>query len=299
MIQFLQERALSHYFPLDYEHARREFRNKARPYLKHHCGVFISRKVPSQLDSDLTIDGLYIPPSESCENLVIVSSGVHGPEGYVGSALQGIILDKVLPRLDLKRMGVLLLHSLNPYGFKYHRRQTENNVDLNRNFDLRPEHFRTYNKGYEKVMRIVQPEGVVESFNGQLLKSFVYLGSLLALGDISLDEMAQALGGGQFGQEQGLHFGGKEPEPQVHHVHDIFQEYGDDYKSILLLDIHSGLGEWGSLHLMPNLEAHKGESFQRIIRRHRDRHIYKVTTGDTEGFYHTHRRFYSLLCFGK
>ena len=37
------------------------------------------------------------------------------------------------------RLGVVLVHGLNPYGFAHFTRTTENNVDLNRNFIDRSE----------------------------------------------------------------------------------------------------------------------------------------------------------------
>jgi hypothetical protein len=89
---------------------------------------------------------------------VIHSSGVHGVEGYLGSAVQVRFLHELLLRsgtddaVDDRRSPsasspyssstcftrgnvrkVLLIHSVNPYGMRHHRRTNENNVDLNRN----------------------------------------------------------------------------------------------------------------------------------------------------------------------
>ena len=94
------------------------------------------------------------------ENLNIVhSSGVHGIEGFLGSAIQIRFLHELL--LAQRNIGcmhsvndtsappsateatpsnsgnkvrkILLIHSVNPYGMRHHRRTNENNVDLNRN----------------------------------------------------------------------------------------------------------------------------------------------------------------------
>ena len=89
---------------------------------------------------------------------VIHSSGTHGVEGYLGSAVQVRFLHELLLRsgtddaVDDRRSPsasspyssstcftrgnvrkVLLIHSVNPYGMRHHRRTNENNVDLNRN----------------------------------------------------------------------------------------------------------------------------------------------------------------------
>lgn len=101
----------------------------------------------------------------SRENLSIIhSSGVHGVEGYLGSAIQIRFLHELLlqssSRADIhpvnsdlhsksssvssstgtttpisgdKVRKILLIHSVNPYGMRHHRRTNENNVDLNRN----------------------------------------------------------------------------------------------------------------------------------------------------------------------
>ncbi|WP_255800720.1 DUF2817 domain-containing protein [Acaryochloris sp. 'Moss Beach'] len=75
--------------------------------------------------------------SKSPHTTLILSSGLHGVEGYCGSAIQMATLTDLLPQLTLpKGMAVLLIHALNPYGFAWNRRCNEDNIDLNRNFLL-------------------------------------------------------------------------------------------------------------------------------------------------------------------
>ena len=68
--------------------------------------------------------------------LTVHLSGVHGLEAFAGCAIQL----KFLADLAAGRTAVpadtttILVHCVNPYGFKYSRRYNENNVDLNRNF---------------------------------------------------------------------------------------------------------------------------------------------------------------------
>ncbi|KAG1459296.1 hypothetical protein G6F57_014537 [Rhizopus arrhizus] len=61
-------------------------------------------------------------------------SGTHGLEGAAGSAVQigWLRADGGNPLPD--DVNVVLVHALNPYGYAYDTRTTENNVDLNRNF---------------------------------------------------------------------------------------------------------------------------------------------------------------------
>lgn len=64
------------------------------------------------------------------------SSGVHGVEGYAGSAVQNKILDFFLetPNMIKDDVAIVIIHVVNPYGMSWWRRWNENNVDLNRNF---------------------------------------------------------------------------------------------------------------------------------------------------------------------
>ena len=70
------------------------------------------------------------------QNLLIISSACHGVEGYCGSGVQVHALHDVdwLEKARASGMAVLYIHALNPYGFSHIRRTTQENVDLNRNF---------------------------------------------------------------------------------------------------------------------------------------------------------------------
>ena len=66
--------------------------------------------------------------------VLIISSGTHGVEGYCGSALQVHALEQGLHEQIAGDCVCYIVHAVNPYGFSYHRRVNEDNVDLNRNF---------------------------------------------------------------------------------------------------------------------------------------------------------------------
>ena len=69
------------------------------------------------------------------DDLVVHTSGVHGVEGYAGSAVQQALLrlHSATPPTNKLRTSLLLIHAVNPYGMAHYRRFNENNVDLNRN----------------------------------------------------------------------------------------------------------------------------------------------------------------------
>lgn len=87
---------------------------------------------------ELSVDVAQVGPRDP-ESMLVVSSGLHGVEGFAGSAIQHQLLSAQLESLDLPPdTGVLLVHALNPYGFAWVRRVNESNVDLNRNFSAIP-----------------------------------------------------------------------------------------------------------------------------------------------------------------
>jgi hypothetical protein len=121
------------YFQDSYEANRSAFRAEAENLKQKYDSVqTFSRLVPDKTDTDLTIDFCYIPGQKEQKKLLIITSGAHGIEGYVGSAVQQLLMNEILQPELLDEVGILLVHSMNPYGFKYTRRVTENNIDFNR-----------------------------------------------------------------------------------------------------------------------------------------------------------------------
>ena len=82
---------------------------------------------------DLTIDVALSP--EVTDRVVALSSGIHGVEGFFGSAVQVALLERWRPSHPPKVRWVLI-HALNPYGFAWSRRFDADNIDVNRNFLL-------------------------------------------------------------------------------------------------------------------------------------------------------------------
>ena len=108
----------------------------------------------------LYIDNILIPSTDEQTNLIVLTTGVHGIEGYIGSVMLDVFFEDVFPTLDRTDTGVLVVANVNPYGMKYMRRYNENNVDLNRNFIEDWDGFdRSSNKEYPKVDKFLQPEG--------------------------------------------------------------------------------------------------------------------------------------------
>ena len=103
--------------------------------LTAQLGVQISSYAIDASD-DLYIDSFYLPSEADKTNLIVLTTGVHGMEGFIGSVMLDVFFQEVYPTLDTQGTGVLVVANVNPYGMKHYRRYNENNVDLNRNFIL-------------------------------------------------------------------------------------------------------------------------------------------------------------------
>ncbi len=81
----------------------------------------------------LATDEAWFGPEDASRVLVMIS-GVHGGEGFCGSGAQVDWLRRGGPGNLPEGVAALLVHALNPHGFAWLRRVTEEGVDLNRNW---------------------------------------------------------------------------------------------------------------------------------------------------------------------
>lgn len=267
------------FFPDDYESSRQAFRASCAQF-EAECG---SWKVPAAKDEDLTVD-FFLQRPPGAEKLLVLISGLHGAEAPTGSALLREFLAHSAKEFRKKSVSLLLVHALNPYGFKHLRRVTESNVDLNRNF-LLPGQNSPPNEGYAKLRAQLEPSGPPQSLLGDFLKLSGNLIWRLIARDFTLADMHAAVAGGQREFAQGLFYGGTQPEPQVNWLRELLLKTFKGHKEILVIDFHTGLGDRGVLHLMPS--DHPPEASVQLREhlfppRHAD---YRLTTGKSPGFY--------------
>ena len=104
----------------------------------------------------LYLDTARFGPADAANMLVLISS-THGVEGHCGSGAQIAWLRTGGPAKLPKDTGALIVHAINPYGFAWTRRVTEDNVDLNRNF---VDHDKAYpkNDGYAALAHALLPK---------------------------------------------------------------------------------------------------------------------------------------------
>ncbi|UCE41704.1 MAG: DUF2817 domain-containing protein [Candidatus Aminicenantes bacterium] len=239
------------YFNKTYEDCRSAFIEKANLLVSQYEEVDVFNiPVLSEIDPDLTIDFCYIPAQNISDNLLILSSGVHGIEGFTSSAVQLMVMEEILSPNRLENVGILLIHGVNPYGFKHLRRVTENNIDMNRNCAIDEDLFNIKNEGYAKLFDMLNPKG--EANHHSLKNRHMHLVAIRKILAESMPVLRQAVLQGQYEYSGGLFFGGKKLEQQIVDITPILQEKITPYARILTIDLHTGYGENGAMHLFPN-----------------------------------------------
>lgn len=235
------------YYHETYADCRLAFHNSSKDIAAKFDSVVTGKiSVPNITDNDLSIDWCYIPAEGTKTKLLIINSGLHGIEGYTGNAIQLMFMDKILSGDFPEDMGVLLIHGLNPFGFKYHRKATGNNVDLNRNC-ITDQNFDIKNEGYEKLIGFLMPEDKVVVDN--LFNRFFHFIAIFKIMQESMPVLRQAALQGQYNYDKGIYYGGKANEFEISALKPVLTGFMDDYKAILNLDLHTGYGERGKLHL--------------------------------------------------
>lgn len=225
----------------------------------HAGGEHLTHPVPSKGGSELSFDSLYLPPmSGRKKRLLVLTSGIHGIEGYTGSALQRYLLAHDFFGLRDDDLGVLIIHGINPYGFEHKRRVTENNVDLNRNFDVSSELFQTKNDGYDKVYSFLNPQS-------RRSKAAFYVSAISNILKYGVNTLRRAILQGQYQHQDGIFFGGKDFEPQVALIKNEVQRVGQGFEKVLLIDLHTGYGQRNSLHLFGNTSPFIDPKFMDVV----------------------------------
>lgn len=241
------------YFLDSYAAARSAFRAKALAWTRTCNGAWLTEiPVPSKTDGDLAVDVLYLPAQQVKRRLLVLSSGIHGVESFTGSAVQRMFMDEFLSEDLLHRNGVLIIHAMNPYGFKHCRRVTENNVDLNRNCDTDGRLFSTENAGYASLADLLNPQSKAAIRSAAALFFHLKVGAQVL--HTSRKVLRQAIGQGQYAFPRGILYGGSDLEPQIRALIPVITKAMGDYPLVMNIDLHTGYGARGQLHLFPNPE---------------------------------------------
>lgn len=203
-------------------------------------------------------------------------SGVHGPEGFHGSASQSAILqylsiNKIFENVATPKVvieggdtsppdegeaalppTIVLVHALNPYGMAHNRRFTEDNIDLNRNF-LRDEEFVAARKrdpniaGYVDVDPFINPKAMPTK---SILLNDIYGGfvTVYAVMNFGIEKIKKAMVTGTYHKKEGLYYGGNSRTKNAQNLIDLVTDKLQIpilSEKVVVIDVHSGLGPGG------------------------------------------------------
>lgn len=241
------------YFSPDYSSARRRFLSAAERAGARLSALELSVRGPS--NEPLAIDVAWLGASRARRVLLHIS-GVHGVEGFAGSAIQARLLERKFP---LPADGALaLVHCVNPAGMAWLRRVNENNVDLNRNFLAQPADYRGVPEGYADLHALYNPGGPARA-------DFFRLRLALLMLRRGIKRVQQAGAEGQYEHPDGLFYGGKglEEGPRLLLAH-LKKKLGPA-RQICAIDVHTGLGAFADEIVI--LERNQGGPFQQYLQR--------------------------------
>jgi hypothetical protein len=224
------------FFSATYAEARGKFRDAAQ-----RAGARLSRylnptKGPN--GEDLTTDVAVLGPQDASRVLLTVSA-THGAEGFCGSGVQtGSFASGLAGELP-QGTALVAIHAINPHGFAWIRRVTEENVDLNRNFI---DHGTALprNEGYEELHDAICPRewsAASQAATRGRFDEFVAREGAAAF--------QKAVSGGQYNHQEGIFYGGNAPTWARRTLMRILADHLAGARALAMIDYHTGLGPWG------------------------------------------------------
>ena len=170
--------------------------------------------------------------------VLVLQSGVHGVEGFVGSAIQLDTLQTTANETLPAGVAILYVHAINPYGFAWLRRVNERGVDLNRNFVDFSQPLPT-NKGYAQLADSILPHRLEDWDSAtQVLSDYAR--------ESGQQAFELAVSSGQYQFADGLFYGGTQPSQSRLNLEQIIDDFELQHRQrVAVIDIHSGLGPFG------------------------------------------------------
>jgi hypothetical protein len=241
-------------FSASYPEARDKFMEAAR-----EAGGALERIANPNRGPDggeLSTDVAWFGP-RGAEQVLVTISGTHGVEGFCGSGAQVDWLRRGEAATLPPGVAALLVHAVNPYGFAWLRRVTEENVDLNRNWIDFSRNSLPENPGYDALAAAAVPEAWTpesQAASAAVLRDYGGQHGPMAL--------QQALSGGQYRHPQGVFYGGGGPTWARRTQEAIYASYLGQAGRVGLIDYHTGLGPWGYAETIMS-DAPASEAFRR------------------------------------
>ena len=208
------------------------------------------------------MDIAVLPGASEDSGVVVHTSGVHGIEGYAGSAVQIAFMEQLVASNTENRQErkptLVLVHAVNPYGMAHFRRFNEHNVDLNRNALHQDEWAAALGRdrnvaGYENfdvsMFNPPSPPSLIDAYVG------VFFKAIYAIARHGFVHMKRAIVAGQYHKPSGIYYGGQEMQASHRILKSFLMERftGTDEGIVTWIDVHTGLGPSGKDTLMPDV----------------------------------------------
>jgi hypothetical protein len=284
-------------FPSSYEESRARFRQACAAAVASPADACISHAVTSPTDPDLTIDeALFHAAGGHARRLLVLQSGIHGAEAAPGAAVQARFMQAYLGRFLAIGTDVLLIHAVDPFGYKKNLRSDEFNVNLNRNFSADGSIYHTANPDYVRHRSWIEPHGKVGAADFATLAVRAAFLAALAADGFDSHSLLIGLDSGQYDYPHGLNYGGRAPAQQTRILEAILRPvFAHGYDQVLYLDFHTGLGNDGELAVIRGIAPPKaplaalwallgGRAKQGIVLRGPDDPGFFPTVGDVIDF---------------
>ncbi len=187
----------------------------------------------------LATDAVWAGPSTARRVFVMISA-THGVEGFCGSGCQIDWLREDGPETLPDGVAVLLIHAVNPHGFAWLRRVTEEGCDLNRNcldFDKPlPE-----NPGHDALVDCFVPNAIDENtIKAADARIIAYKAEH---GERAFQTARKA---GQYKHPHSVFYGGDKPSWARRTLETIVAHYDlANRDMVAVVDYHTGLGPFG------------------------------------------------------
>lgn len=186
----------------------------------------------------LAVDVVREGPADAAR-VLLTTSAVHGVEGHGGCAIQAGLLRQGAELLGghPTDTAIVHVHAINPHGFAWGRRVTNENVDLNRNFvdfgQPLPGH-----PDYAAIHGLLLPAQWPPTAQNEA--------ELSARLDAMGPRRAQmAVTKGQHTHADGMYFGGCEPTWSARVFREVLRRHTAGCQHLAWIDLHSGLGPFG------------------------------------------------------
>jgi predicted deacylase len=224
-------------FPASFAQARERFLAAART--RGARVVSYDNPAGPGLDGEALATDVAVLGAADARHVLLLQSGTHGVEGYCGSGVQHALLREgsAIDAALAAGARVVMLHAINPWGFSWRRRVTEDNVDLNRNVRPFPVP-EGPDVDYEAIHDLLLPaQWPPTEANEAAIAAFI--------AQRGAAHFQFASSHGQWSRADGLFYCGRAPTRSQHTLREVLRREVRGAASLHWIDVHTGLGPEG------------------------------------------------------